>query len=235
LGHVIAPTWPLAVERWECATLARRDPTEPAAWEAWEAGCGRFATVFGWGPLGGVRRVAAAEAVEFSRELTVAEDCACAFGAGGCVRVAVPAVRVGVVADAETWVLVPTLAVAWAPAVGVETLVLTATEPLELGCVLTVADTVGVDVVVDAWGALGVTVALVCADAGGVEAWVDVETDGVEVCAEALVEADAAGVETLALALAEGVDDGWTVTCADAETCGGGGVPGRPSALAGTA
>lgn len=222
---MIAPTWLRAVERWESATLARRDPTEPAAWEE---RCGRFATVFGWGPLGGVRRLAAAEAVEFSRELTV-DDEACAFGADGCVRVAV-AVRVGVVAEAETLVLVPARAVAWTPAVGVETLVLTATEPLELVCVLTVTDAVGVVVVVEACGALGVTVALVWAEAAGVDAWADADTDGAEVWAEALVEADPAGVETLALALAEGVDDGWTVTCADAETCGGGGVPGKPSA-----
>ncbi len=171
----------------------------------------------------------AAEAVEFSRELAVDEDCACAFGAAGCVRVAVT-VRVGVVAEAETWVLVPVRAVAWAPAVGVETLVLTATEPLELAFVLTVADAVGVDVVVEACVALGVTVALVCVEAAGVEVWADVETDGAEVWTEALVEADAAGVETLALALADGVGDRWTVTCADAGTGGGGGVPGRPSA-----
>jgi hypothetical protein len=238
---VIGPASLRVFERWRETGLACRFGATLAATETATGGdalCVRLATVAGWGPLGGVRRAVAGEAVEFSRELTVDEEVT--FEAAACLGVAVPPERGGVETDEDTWALLPARAVAWTRVVGVETFVVTATEPVAgLALVLTVAEVVGVETVDEACvGALGETVAFVCVDTVGVETDPLAEAAGGAVRTEALVEAEAAGVETRALAVADGVGDGCTVTRADAgtggradaETRGGGGVPGRPSA-----
>jgi hypothetical protein len=97
--------------------------------------------------------------------------------------------------------------------------------------------TAGVEALVETVVCAGVTLTLVAVDveAGGVVVPLETETAGGAVWALAVADAEAAGVLTLTFTLAAGAGLDETLAVADTATLGVAGVPGRPSACAGSA
>jgi hypothetical protein len=93
----------------------------------------------------------------------------------------------------------------------------------------------GVEVEVEAEIFEGVALALDSVEAGGADTVVEIEPAGGAVLAPALTVAVVAGVLAVVVADTEGVEEVETSTVVEAETLGVWGVPGRPSACAGTA